>query len=331
MNESRWRVSVTSVLMCLMATAVAGPASAGQGAASAGSAARPQVVLELFTSQGCSSCPQADALLARLKDRPGLIALSLPVTYWDYLGWKDTLASPRHTARQKAYAAVRGERDVFTPQLVVNGTASVLGNDAAAVEKAVAAARSNGEDAPLPVTVSMTIEHGRVTVRTRPSGTPDAAPGADVPVSAVPSGPTLASVPRTRSLSAPAPSPEAASGGATETGLAGASTSGVHAPAATDAAAAKADAGRGEVWLLAVSTKIAVPIGRGENSGHTVTYTNVVRRWHRLGAWTGTGQSWTVPVADIRGEATDAMVALVQRGDAETPGEIVGAALVPLN
>src|SRR5262250_2433585 len=83
--------------------------------------AEPRAVIELFTSQGCSSCPAADKLLSELQDDPSLITLSLPIDYWDYLGWKDTLAIPGHTSRQKAYSRMRGDREVYTPQVVING------------------------------------------------------------------------------------------------------------------------------------------------------------------------------------------------------------------
>ena len=76
-------------------------------------------VIELFTSQGCSSCPPADELLGRLAARDNTIALSLNVDYWDYLGWKDTLASPANAQRQRAYAKERGDRAVYTPQVVI--------------------------------------------------------------------------------------------------------------------------------------------------------------------------------------------------------------------
>src|SRR5947207_15967127 len=79
--------------------------------------AQTRAVLELFTSQGCSSCPPADRLLGQLAADPSVIALSLPIDYWDYLGWKDTLADPRHTARQRAYSKVRGDHEVYTPQI----------------------------------------------------------------------------------------------------------------------------------------------------------------------------------------------------------------------
>ena len=84
-----------------------------QAAAQAG---EPRAVLELFTSQGCSSCPPADKLLGELSADPSLVALSVPIDYWDYLGWKDTLASSVHSARQRAYAHQRGDRQVYTPQ-----------------------------------------------------------------------------------------------------------------------------------------------------------------------------------------------------------------------
>src|SRR5215475_13035120 len=100
--------------------------------------ADPRAVIELFTSQGCSSCPAADKLLSELQADPTLIPLSLPIDYWDYLGWKDTLAIPGHTIRQRAYSQVRGHREIYTPQVVVNGVAQVVGSDRSGIENAVA-------------------------------------------------------------------------------------------------------------------------------------------------------------------------------------------------
>jgi hypothetical protein len=91
------------------------------------------IVVELFTSQGCSSCPPADAMVADLARRDGVIALSLHVDYWDYIGWPDTFASAAHTARQEAYARAAGERMVYTPQIIVNGEDRVVGSDTLAV------------------------------------------------------------------------------------------------------------------------------------------------------------------------------------------------------
>jgi hypothetical protein len=100
-------------------------------------AADPRALLELFTSQGCSSCPAADKLLGELAVDPSLVVMSDPIDYWDYLGWKDTLASPAHSARQRAYARARGDRQVYTPQIVVNGAMHVLGSDRAAIERTI--------------------------------------------------------------------------------------------------------------------------------------------------------------------------------------------------
>ena len=87
------------------------------------------VVIELFQSQGCSSCPPAAANVAALADRPDVLALSFQVTYWDQLGWKDTFAEPRYTARQWDYAHAFHHDNVFTPQVVINGRASGVGVD----------------------------------------------------------------------------------------------------------------------------------------------------------------------------------------------------------
>src|ERR1700746_1836005 len=85
--------------------------------------ADPRAVVELFTSQGCSSCPSADKVLGELAKDPSVIAMSMPIDYWDYLGWKDTLADARFSARQKAYSRVRGDREVYTAQGGVHGSA----------------------------------------------------------------------------------------------------------------------------------------------------------------------------------------------------------------
>jgi len=94
-------------------------------------------VIELYTSQGCSSCPEADHLLNKLAQRPDVITLSFPVSYWDYLGWKDTLARPENTERQRSYAKILGDGEVYTPQVIVNGMRNCLGNRLADIERAV--------------------------------------------------------------------------------------------------------------------------------------------------------------------------------------------------
>jgi hypothetical protein len=104
--------------------------------AGAAEAAAP-VVVELFTSQGCSSCPPADALLGELAQRRDVIALAFHIDYWDYIGWKDPFASPDFTRRQRGYAGALGLRTVYTPQMVIDGRADVVGSHRAQVEELV--------------------------------------------------------------------------------------------------------------------------------------------------------------------------------------------------
>lgn len=124
--------------------------------------AGPRAVIELFTSQGCSSCPPADRLLGQFAQDPSLIALSLPVDYWDYLGWKDTLALHRDSELQRDYSFVRGDREVYTPQVVVNGLVHALGSDKAAIEKAIAATQRDSHPLTLPVKID--VADGVITV-----------------------------------------------------------------------------------------------------------------------------------------------------------------------
>ena len=105
--------------------------------------ARP-VVVELFTSQGCSSCPPADAFLETLTGRPGVVAISYHVDYWDYLGWRDTLGSAEYSQRQYDYAKSRGDSDVYTPQLIINGVQHFVGSQTSKVSTGITEARANG-------------------------------------------------------------------------------------------------------------------------------------------------------------------------------------------
>lgn len=228
-------------------------------------AAEPRAVIELFTSQGCSSCPPADRLLGEFSHDPSLIALSLPVDYWDYLGWKDTLALHGHSKRERAYADARGDREVYTPQVVVNGIVHVLGSDKAAIEQAIAETRQHASPLSLPVT--LTAVNGNVSV-----SVPDA----------------------------------------------------------------NGQQGTAEVWLCPITGKVHVAVERGENRGHTLTYTNVVRRWVKLGDWSGKAQSFSMPVAkladaDFNLQDVDRIAVVVQSGVAAKPGLMLGAAMVSLH
>lgn len=122
-------------------TLLAGLAFLGGGMAAGfgnlSSAVAGPAVVELFTSQGCSSCPPADANLGRLVDRDDVLALSFGVTYWDYLGWQDTFARREFSARQHAYARAFGAANVFTPQMVVNGREVLIGHDLDEIEAAI--------------------------------------------------------------------------------------------------------------------------------------------------------------------------------------------------
>ena len=126
--------------------------------------ADPRAVVELFTSQGCSSCPPADKLIGELSSDPSLVTLSLPIDYWDYLGWKDTLADPRYSARQRAYARGRGDHQVYTPQVVINGSVHALGSDKAAIERAIAQTRLDPATLSVPVKASLADEQIKVAV-----------------------------------------------------------------------------------------------------------------------------------------------------------------------
>jgi len=122
--------------------------AAAQSVAPAVAAPPGPVVVELFTSQGCSSCPPANDTLAVLADRPDVLALSFGVTYWDDLGWKDTFASPQFTARQWDYAHGLHHAQVGTPQMVVQGRRDTVGQSVGEVEPLIRAARLQSEAAP---------------------------------------------------------------------------------------------------------------------------------------------------------------------------------------
>lgn len=115
------------------------------------------VVVELFTSQGCSSCPPADLAVAAAADRPDVIALSFNVTYWNHLGWKDTFARPEFTARQVAYAKALGHGAPFTPEVVAGGRVDAVANTRGRVDALIARARTQP-------TTSIMAGSGRVTV-----------------------------------------------------------------------------------------------------------------------------------------------------------------------
>ncbi|MGH6801274.1 MAG: DUF1223 domain-containing protein [Methylocella sp.] len=132
------------------------------------SSSKVDYVAELFTSEGCSSCPPADQWLTSIARKPGVVAVSFHVDYWDYIGWRDTLASPAFTARQKAYAAAHGEANVYTPQAVVNGLAGVAGSDRAEIEQAIKATKEL--DGALTVRMRLSETNGHFSVEVAEGG-----------------------------------------------------------------------------------------------------------------------------------------------------------------
>ncbi|MER8550256.1 DUF1223 domain-containing protein [Mesorhizobium sp. M0684] len=129
--------------------------------ATSAAAGQTLTVVELFTSQGCSSCPPANANLIKVKDRPGVLALSFNVTYWDYLGWKDTFGKEEFTQRQVRYEPSLGRSGPFTPQVVVNGRADAVGARPGEIEQLIS---SGGHgDGP-----SLSLAGGKVSIGASP-------------------------------------------------------------------------------------------------------------------------------------------------------------------
>lgn len=214
----------------------------------AGSPAR-VTLIELFTSQGCSSCPPAGALMVRLTSEPGLVPLTFATEIWDYLGWKDTLAKPAFTRRHKAYAANVASRRVYTPQAIVNGRAHCVGSDRTALARLQ---RS-------PVNQS---EQATVTIAKSEAG-------------------WTASVSRAGQLPA-------------------------------------------RIVVMPVMLRQSVEIRRGENSGRTITYANVVRDIIDLGAAPTGNANVAIPLEMLSSVEADGFALVVQAGTIEGPGEVLG-------
>ncbi len=211
-------------------------------------------VLELFTSQGCSSCPPADRLFHSLARDPGLLALSLTVTIWDHLGWKDTLAKTAFSERQKNYGAMRGYRQIYTPQAVVNGVTHALGSDVKALDAARKDSRSLGPVLSLIPALERT--DGRWSL-------------------SVPAGKT-----------------------------------------------------RAMLVLVTFQRSKSVEIARGENTGRTMKYGNVVRAITQVGEYTGAPLRMELDTS-VDCTAEDGFALLVQEGDDRHPGAIIGAVESP--
>ncbi len=245
-----WRVHVSRLAAaCVMLAVLPMTANADE---------KPFVV-ELYTSQGCSSCPPADKLLGDIARQPHVIAWTLPVDYWDYIGWKDTFAKPAHTARQKAYAKMRGDGQVYTPQAVINGLAHAVGSDAAAIR--AAGQKTFGKAGAMSIAIKVSETAGALEVQ-------------------------------------------------------------------IGAAAADAPA-RATLILLRVTRTGTVAIGRGENSGRTLNYTNIGRAAARIGEWNGAEQIFRIAPEVAASPEADGWIVILQAGDIKEPGAILAAAKAP--
>lgn len=125
------------------------------GSASAGESKAPKGVVELFTSQGCASCPPADTTFSQLVAQGDVVALSYHVDYWNYLGWTDTLSSRENTERQYGYAKTLGRSGVYTPQAIINGREHVKGTDLSVINDKVKGLNDSGKGLNVPVTAAM--------------------------------------------------------------------------------------------------------------------------------------------------------------------------------
>jgi hypothetical protein len=127
---------------------------------------RAPVLVELFTAQGCTTCPQADQLLGQISERKGVLALTFPVDYWDYAGWRDTFAKPEFTERQRAYIARLKVREIYTPEIVVDGAQEAAGLDQDRITSLIKAAQAGPQDDP----AVHLLHGGRVQVHPARSG-----------------------------------------------------------------------------------------------------------------------------------------------------------------
>ena len=131
--------------------------------------ARPAIV-ELFTSQGCSSCPPADAFMEEVRAMKDVVALTYNVDYWDYRGWRDTLAAPEFSKRQYKYAKARGDMDVYTPQMIIDGASHVVGSQKPAVLAAIKRSLTTPPAMWIPVSISANEAEFQITVDQAPAG-----------------------------------------------------------------------------------------------------------------------------------------------------------------
>jgi hypothetical protein len=283
------RMKIAAAALALF-TFTAASVPAGSGAVAE---TRP-IVVEVYTSQGCSSCVAANLMAAKVAQKPGVLLLSFPVTYWDMFGWKDTLANEDNTRRQKAYANALRRGGVYTPQMIVDGVKDVPAAREDAVSYALALASMTRDDGQTP-------DANTPAIARRDGLSSDvtfvAAMRVKTPMRAAWSVPVQVSKHPNNLRVVVDRVPEAVRHG-------------------------NVDA---TIWLFRIRSTAQVKIGGGENSGKTVAYRNVVTNIANVGRWRGEPLTITVPKAGNTVPAHDAIAVVVQQSGY---GRVLGATMV---
>jgi hypothetical protein len=288
----------------------------------AGGGVRP-VVVELYTSQGCNSCPPADALLGKLAQRPDVIALSLPITYWDMLGWKDTLASDVYTRRQKSYAAAMGHGGVYTPQIIVDGVMDVVGSRGASVDLAIAQRQATLAVA---TAVAMARAESVRAVADATRAAELASRGDNAGERAAVRAAAAAARAQSDAVPVAVPVPPVAPGAPVMPVDINVPVSVVQTPNEM-----RIDIGgtlgqqNATVWMFHLRSSVSVNVAAGENEGHTITYHNVVGDLRAVGLFKGQPLTLTLPRAAMQGLPHDGLAVVVQQGGY---GHVIGATYV---
>lgn len=273
-------------------TLLAASAPLGLGGSAVAADPRP-IVVEVYTSQGCSSCLAANSMAAKVAQKPGVLLLSFAVTYWDMFGWKDTLGNEDNTKRQKAYAAALRRGGVYTPQMIVDGIKDVPAAREDAVSYALSLASTARDDGLVP-----DIE------------TPAVARHDAVASNAVFIGAARVKTPARWSWSVPVTLTKRPND--------------LHVVVDRAPEAAKRGNIDAAVWLFRMRSTAQVKIGGGENNGQTVTYRNAVTSITNVGRWRGEPLVIDVPKVGATKAAHDTVAVVVQQSGY---GRIVGAAL----
>lgn len=272
------------------------------------------VFLELYTSQGCASCPPADELLHTLATREDVIAVALHVDYWDYIGWPDTFADPAHTDRQQAYARRHGHSTIYTPQVILNGQEMIEGFRTDAVMEAIA--RNHARPIEIALTLTRTTTGG-LEIHAVPAG--EVQPLAMTSRRSAVAGMAANAVVGSLTMSSPAPEAMADDDAALAPTLAEA----LPAPAAPlPTLVPVAENGPFVVQLIRYRPQAQVDILHGENAGRVGSYANIVTSWIPIANWDMRRPLlMTVPI-----EGDEPVVVVVQEAG---QGEVVAVARMP--